>query len=496
MIKKGGAEMKGWGVVLLVFTFCLPPVFFIAGCQEPPKTEAVRPVKIASGDVDPAHWGKAYPIEYERWKKTKEPDPAGSKYKRTFGPDRVIYDRLSEYPFSALLYNGWGFGVEYNEPRGHFYMIRDQLSVDPSRLKAGGVCLTCKTPYAPQFEKEMGHDYYSRPYKEIWENIPEKYRKLGVSCIDCHDNNDMTLRLSRGFTLVKALKDMGVQPEDLTHQQMRSMVCAQCHVTYVVTKDKDMKSTGVFFPWQGSKLGGITIENIIKKLRSDPSYLEWKQAVTGFKLAYIRHPEFELFSNNSVHWNAGVSCPDCHMPYVKVGTYKVSDHRVMSPLKNGLKACVQCHAESPDWLRRQVFNIQDRTASLLLRAGYETAVVAKLFETANNAQAAGKAVDKVMYDKAKDFYEEAFYRVVFIGAENSVGFHNPPEALRVLGDAVAFASRSEAILRNALARAGVDVPQNVDLDLNKYLDKRGEKKLKFIPAQEIKDPFGTQARFE
>jgi nitrite reductase (cytochrome c-552) len=468
----------------------------LAGCEGPPKTEAVRPVKIADGDVDPAHWGKAYPIEYERWKDTEKPDPLGSRYKRTFGPDKVIYDRLSEYPFSALLYKGWGFGIEYNEPRGHYYMIRDQLSVDPSRLKAGGACLTCKTPYAPQLEKDMGYDYYSLPYKEVWQKIPEQYRELGVTCIDCHDNNDMTLRLSRGFTLVKALKEMGVDVKDLRHQQMRTMVCAQCHDTYVVSKDKDMKSTGVFFPWQGSKLGAITIENIIKKLRSDPSYLEWKQEVTGFKLAYIRHPEFELFSNNSVHWNAGVACADCHMPYVKVGTYKVSDHRVMSPLKNDLKACVQCHAESPEWLRQQVFNIQDRTASMLNRAGYETATVAKLFEMANKAQTAGKTIDKAAYDKARDFYEEAFYRVVFIGAENSMGFHNPPEALRVLGDATAFASRAEALLRGALANAGVDVPEKIDLELAKYLDNRGEKKLNFIPSQEVKDPFGTQASFE
>jgi len=41
--------------------------------------------------------------------------------------------------------------------------------------------------------------------------------------------------------------------------------------------------------------------------------------VTGFKLAFIRHPEYELFTNNSVHWQAGVACSDCHMPYTKVG---------------------------------------------------------------------------------------------------------------------------------------------------------------------------------
>ena len=63
----------------------------------------------------------------------------------------------------ALLFNGWGFGVEYNEPRGHHYMLIDQLEIDPSRLKAGGVCLTCKTPYAPKLKKEMGAELLQRP---------------------------------------------------------------------------------------------------------------------------------------------------------------------------------------------------------------------------------------------------------------------------------------------------------------------------------------------
>lgn len=205
-------------------------------------------------------------------------------------------------------------------------------------------------------------------------------------------------------------------------------------------------------------------------------------------MAFIRHPEFELFSNNSVHWQAGAACSDCHMPYTKVGTHKVSDHRIMSPLKNGMKACQQCHAESPEWLRNQVIAIQDRTMSQFIRTGYATATVAKLFEMANKAQAAGKQIDKDLYAQAKDHYEEAFYRVVFISAENSIGFHNPTEAMRVLGDAANQAGKAEGLLRQALAKAGVTVPAKIDLELAKYVNNRGIKKLMFNPEHEIKDP--------
>jgi len=483
---------KGILLRLLILLVTGTALALLHACS-PPKSEPVKPVKIADGEIDPQVWGKAYPAEYELWKKTEEPTAAGkSKYKRGYDVDKITYDKLAEFPYMALLFNGWGFGVEYNEPRGHAFMLRDQLEVDPSRIKAGGVCLTCKTPYAPKLEKEMGLNYYKTPYKEVLAQIPEKNRTLGVACIDCHDNKDMSLKISRDFTLDAALKDMGVDLGKLSRQDMRSLVCAQCHVTYNIPKDKDMKSVGVFFPWQGSTWGNITIENIIKKIRSDPSYGEWKQNVTGFKMAFIRHPEFELFSNNSVHWKAGASCADCHMPYTKVGVYKVSDHRVESPLKNDMKACMQCHTESTDWLKDQVIAIQDRTVSLMMRAGYATATVAKLFEVVHNAQAAGKHIDKALYDKAKDYYEQAFYRGVFVGAENSVGFHNPTESLRILGDATAFAIKAEALLRQVLAKAGVDTPLVVKLDLNKYLEGRGEKKLTFNPKFEFKDPFGIE----
>jgi formate-dependent nitrite reductase cytochrome c552 subunit len=43
---------------------------------------------------------------------------------------------------------------------------------------------------------------------------------------------------------------MGVDPAKLTRQEMRSAVCAQCHVTYNIPKDQEGKSVGLYFPWQ------------------------------------------------------------------------------------------------------------------------------------------------------------------------------------------------------------------------------------------------------
>ena len=183
---------------ILAACLCLGLAFVLIGC-EPPKPTPVKTVNIPDGEIDPAVWGKAYPEEYELWKKTAEPVATRrSKYKTGMDGGAIGVDKLSEFPYMALLFNGWGFGVEYNEPRGHAYMVRDQLDIDASRIGAGGVCLSCKTPYAPGLEKQMGVDYYKKPYKEVLAMIPEKNRDLGVACIDCHDNKDMSLRISRG----------------------------------------------------------------------------------------------------------------------------------------------------------------------------------------------------------------------------------------------------------------------------------------------------------
>jgi nitrite reductase (cytochrome c-552) len=459
-----------------------------SGCTQH-KVEPMKAAEIPDGAIDPAEWGKLYPVQYKLWKQTGEPTPAGkSKYKRGYDVGEDRRDKLDEYPFLALLYNGWGFGSEYKEPRGHYFMVQDQLEVDPGRIKAGGSCLTCKTPYAPMLHKQMGAAYFPTPYKEVLARLPKDQQTLGVACVDCHDNRTMALRISRDFTLGRAMQGMGIDVKRIDTKQGRTLVCAQCHVTYVIPKDAEMHSTDVYFPWQGSPVGNITIENIIRQIKSSPANGEWRQSVTGFKLGFIRHPEYELFSNGSPHWLEGVSCADCHMPSVTVEGKQVSDHRIMSPLKSDLRACATCHSESPEALRAKVYTIQDNTMTVYLRTGYATATDAKLFEMANKVEAAGNKINKDLYAQARENFEQAFYRVIFIGAENSIGFHNPKETMRVLMDASRFAAAAEVQLRQLLRDAGYPAPQQVDLELAKYTNQRGSNKLMFRPEHESPPP--------
>jgi len=70
---------------------------------------------------------------------------------------------------------------------------------------------------------------------------------------------------------------------------------------YVVQKDKESTPL-TSSSHAGSKWGDIKVENIIKKIRSDESYKEWKQNVTGFKMGFIRSSGVRTFLHNSVHW--------------------------------------------------------------------------------------------------------------------------------------------------------------------------------------------------
>lgn len=464
------------------------------GCS-PSKTEPFLTGEIATNEYDPEVWGKVYPLHYESWLKTRDPKPAGkSRYKPGWDDDLIVYDKLSEFPFLALLYHGWGFGIEYNEPRGHYYAVTDQLEIDPSRVAPGGVCLGCKNPLHREMTETHGlENYLKKPFREAVAMLPEKLRELGPACYDCHQPDPMALTTKKAHLEAGLLMIAKREP---SRQELRSLACAQCHITYIVPRDAEMKVAGdITLPWRYGKWGDIAIEGIIQDLLSDDSRLEWTQKVTGFKMPFIRHPEFELFSKGSVHFNAGVACADCHMPFTRTGGYKISDHDVTSPLKADLRACAQCHTQSREWLTERIRHTQERSISLILRAGYATATCAKLFETVHGARQRDAAVDDAIYDEARDNYMQAFLRLVFINAENSTGFHNPAEAGRVLGDAIAFAGRSEALLRQLLAGAGIDPGLEVPLELGKYINNRGKAGLNFVPDQEFPDPFDTQRHF-
>jgi nitrite reductase (cytochrome c-552) len=82
--------------------------------------------------------------------------------------------------------------------------------------------------------------------------------------------------------------------------------------------------------------------------------------------------------------------------------------------------------------------IQDRTDTLMNRA--EEAVAA-LISDLQKTQEAGIPTEQLQLAQA--LQRKAQWRLDFVSAENSMGFHAPQEAARILGEAIDYARQGQ-----------------------------------------------------
>ena len=126
------------------------------------------------------------------------------------------------------------------------------------------------------------------------------------------------------------------------------------------------------------------------------------------------------------------------MPYMRDGATKVSDHWVRSPLLNVNRACQTCHHVPEEEMKARVDVIQDRNHELLQRAAQ---ALMDLLDAIQAAKAEGATPEQLA--PALALQRKAQWRIDFIAAENSMGFHAPQEAARVLGEAADFARQGQ-----------------------------------------------------
>jgi nitrite reductase (cytochrome c-552) len=253
----------------------------------------------------------------------------------------------------------------------------------------------------------------------------------------------MALRVTRpGFIEgMRALKaSQGIEGYDVnamaTRQEMRTFVCGQCHVEYYFRGPEKR----LVYPW--SK--GLLVDSIMAYY-DEVGHKDWTHASTGSPVLKAQHPEFELW-NQGIHARSGVACADCHMPYKRVGAMKISDHHVRSPLLNVNAACQTCHKWPEEELTARVELIQDRTYQLRNLAMDALVDLIADLEAAQSDGRAGAALDS-----ARALQRQAQFRIDFVEAENSTGFHAPQEAARILGEAIDLARRGQLALRSASA---------------------------------------------
>ncbi|HKY03559.1 MAG TPA: ammonia-forming cytochrome c nitrite reductase subunit c552, partial [Blastocatellia bacterium] len=260
-----------------------------------------------------------------------------------------------------------------------------------------------------------------------------------VTCIDCHDPATMQLRVTRPAFIegMRALKaSAGIQNYDVnqqaTRQEMRTYVCGQCHVEYHF-KGPEKRLT---FPWHN----GLKIENMLAYYDSE-KFKDWSHAETGADALKAQHPEFEMY-NQGIHARSGVACADCHMPYKREGALKISDHHVRSPLLNINRACQTCHKWPEEELKARVETNQTRTFNL------RNIAMDALIDLINDIKAArGQGRSDAELATARDFQRKAQFYLDFVEAENSMGFHAPQEATRILGESINFSRKGQMSLR-------------------------------------------------
>jgi nitrite reductase (cytochrome c-552) len=126
------------------------------------------------------------------------------------------------------------------------------------------------------------------------------------------------------------------------------------------------------------------------------------------------------------------------MPYMRVGSVKVSDHWARSPLVNLNQACQTCHRWPEEELQARVAIIQGRTAALLRRAEEALLAAIDAIVAAREAGASDEALRGALL-----LHRSAQLRWDFISSENSTGFHSPQEAARVLAESIDLARQAQ-----------------------------------------------------
>lgn len=418
-----------------------------------------RVVEITDETEDAEIWGKNFPLQYDLYKKTVDMvrtrfggSEALPRTPTDADPRSVVsQSRIEKDPRLKRMWAGYAFAIDFREERGHAYMLEDQTFTQRHKKPQPGACLHCHASmYLPY--KRMGDGDLIKGFEKMNPMPYAEARKLAehpVSCIDCHDPATMQLRVTRpGFIEgIRAYKaTQGIPEYDVnkmaTRQEMRAFVCGQCHVEYYFKGD----GKRLTYPW----FKGLQGDKILEYY-DETGFKDWQHAETGAPMLKAQHPEFEMW-NQGIHARAGVACADCHMPYLRVGAMKISDHHVRSPLLNINNACQTCHRVPEEELRERAENIQHKTFEMRNLA--MNALMA-LIDAITAAQAAGAPED--LLNQARDYQRKATFLIDFVEAENSTGFHAPQEAARILFNAM------DHIRHGHIALSGQPAPVVVSL---------------------------------
>jgi len=411
-------------------------------------------------------WAKYFPRQYDSWKQTKQND--------------TIDDMIKKKPQLAILWAGYGFAKDYNAPRGHFYAVQSNINslrtgapVGPDTGPMPTACWTCKSPDVPRVMDEEGeNEFFTGKWARLGDQIVNP-----IGCGDCHDSQTTNLTITRPH-LKRALEASGTKLDEITHQEMRSLVCAQCHVEYYFKKTeykdkagKDQVAAVVTLPWAE----GLNVEGI-EKYYDSYGFSDWTHKISKTPMLKAQHPGYELYKTG-IHARRGVACADCHMPYVREGAVKYSDHHIANPLDNIANTCLTCHRESEEEFKAVVKRKFERKEQLMELAMNS---LGKAHLEAGRAWEAG-ASEAEMAD-VQQLIRSGQWMWDYAIASHGSFYHAPEETLRILSVANDKGQEARVKLVAVLAKHNV-----FDYVAPDFSTKEKAQEIAGVPLQQLVD---------
>jgi nitrite reductase (cytochrome c-552) len=384
-------------------------------------------------------WGKAYPREYEGYQKM-----ADTSYSSKHNGNSMR-DALEEDPRLVILFAGYAFARDYKQPRGHIYAVTDVHNSlrtgtpdENTKDMQSSSCWTCKSPDVPRIINDIGAEkFYKTPWSEMLSEVVNP-----IGCGNCHNADDMTLKVKQ-IPLIEAYQRQNKDIHTTSINERRSLTCAQCHVEYY------FKGEGkyVTFPWDK----GMSAESM-EEYYNFYEFTDWVHPLSKTPMIKAQHPDYEIYTTG-IHHARGISCADCHMPYVREGSQKVTDHKIQSPLNNIENSCMVCHRESKDELIANVYDRQDKVyqqkillEDLLVKAHIETSYAIEL----------GASDEQLKPIHA--YIRAAQWRWDYVAASHGGSFHSPTECLRVISAGIEKVSHARVEIARLLAELGYNKP--------------------------------------
>ena len=448
MSSNDNRKMKPW-VAWLLFFVTVGIVFLLgmlAASITQRRAEVVsilnnKKVNITGIESRNEIFAENYPREYESWIKT-----ADTTFQSEFNGSSVV-DVLAQRPEMVILWAGYAFSKDYGTPRGHMHAVEDihhtlrtgaPVSSDEGPQPA--TCWTCKSPDVPRLMDSLGIAEY---YKGTWASLGQEVVNP-IGCADCHEAETMNLKISRPG-LIEGFRNSGQDIHKVSQQEMRSLACAQCHVEYYFSPEGKY----LIFPWHN----GLTVEGG-EQYYDSIRFADYTHKLSRAPIIKAQHPDYEIYKTG-IHAQRGVSCADCHMPYVSEGGVKYTSHHVRSPLASINNTCQVCHRESEETLRTAVFERQRSANEIRNRVEKElaTAHIEAKF-------AWEKGATEAQMEEVLQLLRQSQWRWDYAVASHGGSFHSPVEFQRILSMSLDRAHKARFVLSKVLAQLGYigDVP--------------------------------------